>query len=249
MNNAANSKLRVFVKLYRWYQATIGVVGIIAVAYLVLLNFPQPLFAHSAEYKGFNVYSREEIGIEMNTVLDRAETRLKASPIYDEAVRRDVYLTGSFGMYTFLSHKAYNGFGNSVPFVNNIFINKADAANDLVFMNREKNNSRSLSGVIAHEVAHILIRRRYGTLQSMTFPTWKTEGYCEYVAGDSTIRLEEGLRLWRESPADDTGYRYTKYHAMVKHLIEQQNLTPDDIFNRSLDQKQVEEDTLTAAED
>ena len=31
-------------------------------------------------------------------------------------------LTGGFGMYAFLSHKAYDAFANSVPFIDNVFI-------------------------------------------------------------------------------------------------------------------------------
>src|SRR5687768_4594285 len=88
-------------------------------------------------------------------------------------------------------------FANSVPFVNNIIINKTDIPADLVIMNREERNSRSLSGVIAHEVTHLLIRERYGTLAASTMPIWKNEGYCEHIAGDTTITFAEGIRLWR----------------------------------------------------
>jgi hypothetical protein len=212
--------------------------GFIAFAYLLLLYFPQPLFACSKTYGQFTVHSREPLdGIE--TVLDSAETRLKTSPLYDGDVPRPIYLTNGFGMYALLSHKAYNSFGNSVPFVTNIFINKTDIANDRAFMNRAKNNSRSLSGVIAHEVTHLYIRNRYGTVMSMLQPKWKNEGYCEYVAGESTIPLEEGIRLWSENPADDTGYRFTKYHAMVKFLLETEHLTVDQLFTQDFDEKEV----------
>ena len=138
-------------------------------------------------------------------------------------------------MYNLLSHKAYNSFANSVPFVNNVFINKTDIAADRVFIRRSYNDSRSLSGVLAHEVAHLFIRKRYGTVTSMLMPTWKNEGYCEYIAGDTTIPFEEGLRLWRENPADDTRYRYIKYQAMVTYLLEKEGMSADDLFTRDLD--------------
>src|SRR6185503_15919560 len=117
-------------------------------------------------------------------------------------------------------------------FINNVFINKTDVPDDLVYMNRAKHNQRSLSGVVAHEVTHLFIRQRYGTLRSMLMPTWKNEGYCEYVAGESTISLDEGLRLWSENPADDIGYRYTKYHAMIKYLIENEHMSIDDVMTQ-----------------
>lgn len=133
-----------------------------------------------------------------------------------------------------------------MPFINNVFINKTDLADDRVFVNREKNNSRSLSGVIAQEITHHFIRQRYGTLASMLQPSWKNEGYCEYVAGDSTIPLDEGMRLWRENPSDDTGYRFTKYHAMVKYLLEKEGMSVDELFAQALDEKEIAARTLDA---
>jgi hypothetical protein len=195
---------------FRIYKIfSIAIAGI-AAAYVWLLCFPQSLFAHSTSYQNYKVYSREPISAEITNVLDRTEARLKSSPIYDQTVPRRVYLTNGFGMYTLLSHKARNSFANNIPYIENIIINKTDLAVDQIIMDREKNNTRSLSGVIAHEVTHNMIQRRYGTATAVMMPTWKKEGYCEYVAGDSTITLDEGIRLWRESPTDDTRYRDIK---------------------------------------
>jgi hypothetical protein len=179
-------------------------------------------------------------------VLGQAESRLRRSPIYDESVSRHMYLTNGFGKYAQLSHKAYRSFGNSVPFIENVFISKTDIPADRVFMNREKNNARSLSGVVAHEITHLFIQRRYGTLNSMLMPAWKKEGYCEYVAGESTIPLDEGIRLWIENPQDDTGFRFTKYHLMVQYLLEKENISVDDLFTKSFDEKDVAAKTLTS---
>jgi len=211
----------------------------LGVAYVLLLYFPQPLFAYSTRYESFQVYSRQPIQPELVAVLDSAEARLKTSPIYDASSTRYIYLTDSYGVYALLSHKAYKSFANSVPFIRNVFINKSDVAADRVFVNREVNNSRSLSGVIAHEITHLFIQKRFGTTNAVLTPTWKNEGYCEYVAGDSTITLEEGIRRWRENPSDDTGYRYIKYHLMVKHLIENEGMSVDDLFTQSLDESAI----------
>lgn len=228
------------------YGITSTAITVAAVGYLLLLTFPQGLFACSTEHGKFKVYSREPLGPEIVTVLDAAEDRLRTSPIYDAETPRHIFLTNGFKMYTFLSHKAYNSFANSVPWVNNVFINKTKIPADRVIMNRAQNNSRSLSGVIAHETAHLFIRKRYGTASSILLPTWKVEGYCEYIARDSTITLDEGVRRWRANPTDDTGYRYIKYHLMVKHLLENENLTVDDLFTRPLDETQTAEKTFAA---
>ena len=233
-------------KLRRVYKITSISAAVVAVAYLFLLFFPQPLFAYSVQYGNFNIHSREPIGPEIEAVLDQAEVRLRRSPIYDETVGRHVYLTNGYGMYAFLSHRAYASFANSVPFIENVFINKTDIAADRVYMNREFSNSRSLSGVIAHEITHLFIHRRLGTLKSISTPIWKKEGYCEYIAGDSTITLEEGIRRWRENPSNDATYRYIKYHLMVKYLLETENLSVDDLFQRSLDENEIAAKTFSS---
>ena len=222
-------------------------VAVIGAAYVVLLYFPQPLFAYSMEHGSFQVYAREPIDPEIGRVLDSAEERLRRSPIYDDDVSRHIYLTNGHKMYAFLSHKAYGSFAHSLPMVQNVFINRTDVPADRVFITREKNNSRSLSGVIAHEITHLFIHRRYGRLRSsFLLPTWKNEGYCEYIAGESTITLEEGIRLWRENPSDDMSYRYSKYHAMVKHLIENEKMSVDELFNNDLNEDEVASRTFAA---
>jgi len=232
-------------KLSRIYKVLSISAAVIAVAYLFLLLFPQPLFAYSAQYGNFNIHSREPIGPEIETVLNDAEVRLRRSPIYETADRQ-IYLTNGYGMYAFLSHKAYSSFANSVPFSENVFINKTDIAADRVYMNRAFNNSRSLSGVIAHEITHLFIQHRFGTLKAISMPIWKKEGYCEYIAGDSTITSEEGLRRWRENPSDDTGYRYIKYHLMVKHLLEKEKISVEDLFEKSFDENEIAATTFAS---
>lgn len=225
---AAKAKSKAY-KVLRYF------VTAVFVAYLLTICFPQYLFAHEVRYQNFKVYSREPFDKRIYKVLDDAEARLSKSTIYDRAISRRVFLTNSHGLYAFLSNKAFRSFANSVPLINNILINKSEVADDLVFLNRPKHNKRSLSGVIAHEVAHLFIRNKVGVVRTSLMPTWKNEGYCEYVAGDSTITYEEGVELWKENPNDDSKYRYFKYHMMVKYLLETEKLSIEDVFNRDFD--------------
>jgi len=243
-----NRPVRKFKRLFKAYTLTSGVLGLLAVGYLLLISFPQPLFAYAVTYEHYTVHSREPVDPAIEQVLYSAEIRLKRSPIYNADMDRSIYLTNGFKMYALLSHKAYNSFGNTVPFVSNIFLNKTDVPADLVFMNRAKNNSRSLSGVIAHETTHLFIRHRYGTVAASIMPAWKNEGYCEYIAGDSTIPLAEGMRLWRDNPGDDTTYRFTKYHAMVKYLLEVEGLTVDELFTGTFNEKEIAAKTFDSLE-
>lgn len=59
---------------------------------------------------------------------------------------------------------------------------------------------RTLSGVIAHEKCHGMIRARYGIVRAATFPQQLVEGYCDYVAGESTLNAAQVARIERDDP-------------------------------------------------
>ena len=219
----------------------------IVLAYVLLLCFPQVLFGHQTSSGNLTVYSREPLDQNMNTVLERVQQRLAASPINSTDVKPRIFLANSFGFYSALSlYIGGNSFGKGYAALNtdNVFINKSDAANDLVFRNAPEHNQRTLSGVIAHELTHLLIRKRYGYWRNLTMPTWKKEGYAEYIAGGSTLDNETGVRMWKANPRNSGGYQYFKYYMLVKYLLEHDKLSVDDLFNRNFDVQVLEEHVL-----
>ena len=219
----------------------------LVVAYVLLLCFPQVLFAHEISYRNLRVYSREPIGENIYAVLDRVESRLATSEINDSKVQPKIFLTNGFSLYAVLSlYLGSNSFGKGYAALptNNIFINKSDLAKDLVYRNSVANNERILSGVIAHEITHFLIRKRFGYWRNLTMPTWKKEGYAEYVAGGSTLSYEAGVKMWKTNPKDGAGYRYFKYYMLVKYLLEHDKLSVDDLFNRDFDVQSLEDEVL-----
>jgi hypothetical protein len=240
-HRAAKNKSRTY-RIFRYLLFSL------VVAYLLLLCFPQVLFAHEISYGNFQVYSPEPLDQSINAVLDKADARLATSGINTPAVKPKVFLTSNFTLYRVLSlFLGGNSFGKGFAALptENIFINKSDLAKDLVFRNAPAHNQRSLSGVIAHETTHFLIRKRFGYWRNLTSPAWKREGYAEYVAGGSTLDYETGVRMWKANPKDDTGYRYFKYYLLVTYLLEQEKLSVDDLFNRDFDVPSLEEKVLT----
>ena len=221
----------------------------LAAAYLLLLNFPQVLFAHEVSYKNFTVYSREPLDQSVYTMLDKVEARLSASPLNTPDVKPKIFLTGSHRLYSALSlNIGANSFGKGLPLLpaSNVFINQTDVGQDLVFRKAPINTQRSLSGVVAHEVTHLLIRKKFGYVKNVTMPTWKKEGYCEYVAGGSTLDYETGVRLWKANPGDGTGYQYFKYYMLVKYLLETEKLTVEELFTRDIDTTALEAKVLSS---
>ena len=220
----------------------------VAAAYVLLLSFPQVLFAHEVSYKNFTVYSREPLDDSVYAMLDKVETRLSASPLNTPEVKPKILLTGSQRLYSMFSlYIGGNSFGKGLPLLptSNVFINDADVGQDLVFRKAPTNNQRSLSGVVAHEVTHLLIRKKFGYVKNVTLPAWKKEGYCEYIAGGSTLDYDTGVRLWKANPNDGTGYLYFKYYMVVKYLLETEKLTVEELFTRDIDLATMEAKVLS----
>ncbi len=219
----------------------------LAVAYVLLLCFPQLAYGHELSYKNMTVASRTPVDESIRAVLENVEAKLAASPLDTPDVRPRIVLTGSSSEYAMLGlHVGGSSFGKSFAMLptHNIFINRADARNDLVFRDAKENNQRSLSGVIAHEVTHLLVRKHVGYWRNLTMPAWKREGYAEYVGGGSTLSYEDGVRLWKADPTDATGYRYFKYMMLVKHLLESDRISVDDLFDREFDVERLENRVL-----
>ena len=218
-----------------------------AAAYVLLLCFPQVLFAHQVTYKNFTVYSRQPLDQNVYAMLDKVEARLAASAVNNTQVRPKIFLTNSQQLYSALSlyigaHSFGKGFG-LLP-TNNVFINDADVARDLVFRKAPAFNQRSLSEVVAHEVTHLLVREKFGYVKNVTTPAWKREGYAEYVSGGTTIDYATGANLWKASPQNDRGYQYFKYYMLVKYLLDHDKLTVDELFTRNIDESALEAKVL-----
>src|SRR5690349_947858 len=220
----------------------------LAMAYVLLLCFPQVLFAHQVTYKNFTVYSRQPLNQNVYVMLDKVETRLATSEVNNMQVKPKIFLTNSQRLYSLLSlYLDANSFGKGFGLLptNNVFINEADVARDLVFRKAPAFNQRSLSEVVAHEVTHLLVREKFGYLKNVTMPAWKKEGYAEYVAGGTTLDYATGANLWKANPQNDRGYQYFKYYMLVKYLMDHDKLTVEQLFTRDFDRAELETRVLS----
>ena len=238
-------RYRAFTKNNKFYKAARYALLMFIAACGFVFNYPQILFAHSVSYKNFKVYARQPIDENINYVLDSAVARLEKSQLYDKETMQNIFISDSFTFYKFLSLGRPDSFGITNPIVGNIRINKVDIADDLVFRDSTEFSQRSLSNVIAHEVTHNLVRNKFGAVKSfVSIPKWKNEGYSEYVAGETMLTFEEGVRRWRESPNDSSGYNYFMYQQMVKYLLDDQKISVQELFSQSFDEKEVETKTF-----
>jgi hypothetical protein len=241
MSRGSSSALRQSRKALRYLLVSATMV------YGFVLCFPQVLFAYEVSHDDFKVYSREPLDPNIHAILDDVEGKLSASGIHDKDLRPRIFLFDSHRHYAWLSlYVGSNSFAKSYPALptDNIFVNKSDVARDLVFRDAEMSRSRSLRGVLAHEVTHLLVREKFGYFTNLTLPAWKQEGYSEYVAGGTLLDHETGVRMWREHPTDDTGYRYFKYYMLVSYLLDRKKLSVEEMFIRDFDRPTLEGEVL-----
>lgn len=199
---------------------------------LATLSFvPEALaWPYSAEFGTTRVYSETPIPPQMAVVLARSDSLLKRSELYRGPVERRLFLTQRGWRWRLLALTSSGSFALRRPFRSGLVFNRSDVAADRVENGRAVAGDRSLSGTIAHETAHILIARRYGELRAATFPQWKSEGYADYVAQESSLAPEEYRRLAAKGE-DHPALAYFRARQKVAALLRGGH-SADDLFLR-----------------
>lgn len=122
-------------------------------------------------------------------------TRMAATPLADANERRPIFLTDGGWRWTWLAPGSSGAFALSRPLTKAVIVNTVDYANGTIHTRRAIGNQRGLGAVLAHEFCHGLIRRRFGVLPAEAFPAWKVEGYCDHVAGESSLTAADAAKL------------------------------------------------------
>jgi hypothetical protein len=228
-------------KLGAWLKRRrLGVAaGIVALAYLFILTFPGTLFAHRMTRGNFRVASDVPIDPALAAVLDRAAVGLRSSAIDDPAMVHRVYLCRSAWRRALLAPTGLKAFGSTpMPFGYTVILGRPDVPADRIARGGPRPSSRALSGVIAHERAHALINARFGPLAGLSLPSWKKEGYCDYVAGETSFPIAEAKRLIRDGrDAPEPSFRYARAYLIVKYLIEVEGLSVEGLMALRVDER------------
>lgn len=186
-----------------FWMATVCVL-VAAVYALASLGLPQLLlFPHRVMVGQTPVYSTRPLPPSIQTIIGEADARVRTSDLFmPEVRRRPVFLTEGGPRWTLLSLGAGDGFALTRPLGNAIVVNRSRVDINRVFNHAPVSGERSLSGVIAHERTHMLIRHRFGLFADRTLPNWMIEGYCDHVAGGGSVTdvQAETLRAMNPQP-------------------------------------------------
>jgi hypothetical protein len=208
--------------------------------WFLLLFYPEPLFAYSVTISRFTVYSDEPIPESVAAVISRADSRLSASSFDSSEDSFSIIIANSTWRRMIMNPLGARAFGTSNTLTGHTVLNRCDVSNDLCFNNMSHNNQRSLHSVIAHECTHQLLRRRLGFITALSLPTWKNEGYCEYVAGEPSFDLSRGIQLLANEQSDPSpSFQYLTYYLAVRHALDVDRLSAADLLNQEIDHKKL----------
>jgi len=230
--------------LCRYLRLTEHTMLVLLCAYTALSFCPQVLFAHSISADGITLYARMPLPPEAAHSLTQAADLLRQSELAVPGRSERVFVCNSPWLFRLFNPRGSHGFGYAAS-TGNIFLASVDFAKNTARSQGAQFNTRSLPSVIAHEVTHGLIRHRVGMLRSLHLPDWIEEGYCEYVARESSFPETDGLRLvasGQEHPS--MSFRYFLYRQMVAHLLDVKHLSFDELVVRGNDFTQVRQSLL-----
>ncbi|RYD18432.1 MAG: hypothetical protein EOP89_17175 [Lysobacteraceae bacterium] len=144
-------------------------------------------FPHQQRIGDTIVYSDMPLPATMPQVLARSDGLLRHSAIYGPGYGRRIFLTDGGWRWHVLAFQTPGAFALTRPIGEVIVVNRSNPALDRVDNAAKIGGTRTLSGVIAHERTHGLLRSRYGLLTDLRYPAWLREGYCDVVAGGGSL--------------------------------------------------------------
>lgn len=146
------------------------------------------LFPYKTVARGYTVRSEMPLPpAALDRVLADAERRINTSPLARGERPANLYLTTGGWRWNWVSLSQSQNFAVTRFFSDSVVLNRTDLARNLVFSRREIGSQRGLSSDIAHEVTHGMIYHHFGLFTALTAPKWVIEGYCDHVAGESTL--------------------------------------------------------------
>ena len=205
------------------------------IIYILVNIFPQSIFNNKLEYKCFTVYyhSGETNKQKLKLVLDKSAELVKTSELFEKGFKQKLFLCSGYTEFTFFVPLARKAFGVNRKLNQNVFLSKSDVSENITIRNGKENNKRTMSSVIAHETTHSLLQNKLGFIKNELLPTWKKEGYCEFIARESSYDKQKGLQdiCNGNENLDSPSFKYFKYRLYVKYLFEDINLSFNEFLN------------------
>ncbi len=232
-------------RLGRWLRRTGQALSILVLLYVSLYTFPQILFPYSYSIQGVTLYARSPLPPETPKRIAEIANLIQRSELAVAGRTERIFVCNQPWLFRLLSPMSAGAFAYSLPVTDNVFVANTDLVHNVAHSAAPDFNTRSFSAVAAHEITHGLIRHRVGGFYSL--PTWVVEGYCDYVAQESSFPEAKGLYLLAAGKQHPSGsFQYFVYRQMVSYLIEDRHFSFQQIVEHADEAACVEEETIKA---
>lgn len=213
--------------------------------YVLLLLYPDPLFAHEARYANVVLHSPQPLPAEAEQVARSAHERIARSPFFSAADHYDVYLCDTPALYGFVSLKGQTGGVSQVYLDGNVFLRPSVVEKNRLIGPRgnEVPGERTLTYYISHELGHTMLARRIGRRAYHALATWQQEGYADYVGKGGAFDFEANRAAFRADQPELDPQRsglYLRYHLLVAYALEKQGLSPEQLLDGYRDNMRLE---------
>ncbi len=229
-----------------FYLKRISLILIVLIfTFIAIILYPQAYyFNDKIEYKNFRLYCDTKIPDQIYPILDEVDRLITQSECYDPHLKFKIFLRSDVNKYNlFPGQFPDGGFGQTISLIKNVFIYKSDCITNTSYTHL--GHTRTLSNVLAHELTHVLVENKwllkskseyFSKDSSLEFGLWKEEGYAEYVAGGSSISLDDGLKMLNNEVSIECvpQFEYFKYWFAVRHLILNKHMTFEEILYKKL---------------
>lgn len=211
---------------------------LLALFLIVSTVFPQIFFKYKEEYKSFVVYSNTKNLKNIHTIIDEADKLLIESELYNNSYKQKIFICNNNILYTVFAISSRKAFAVNNTFTNNIFIANANLEKNISYSSAKENNVRTLNSVIAHETCHSFLKKKLGFVKYKFLARWKNEGYCDFIANESSFNYKRGLNLFCEEntkPNTLKSFEYFKYRLYVNYLIEYEQKNISEILQEDFE--------------
>lgn len=165
----------------KWILSVLTSGGGLGLGFIGLLLNPSLLYAHETVTSQYTIYHNQPLDPALGQRLAQARAQVQPSEVFDRTLRLEVCLNDG-SRYPRLVQAVW-GPAFAWAFYNKVVLNgeAKPVANQLAF----RDYSWNLTSLLAHEMTHCYQFHHLGLWHSnplARYPTWKWEGYAEYVA-------------------------------------------------------------------
>ncbi len=172
----------------------------IAAIWFALHLFPQVVFAHHLTADGVTVYAREPLPPETASRLAQAANLVARSELAVAGRSERIFICNQpLALWAAGADELPRICVLGARYEQHLH-RRCRCRDEHGGSRAPAHNTRTPSSVVAHEITHNLIRNRLGVLRGVMLPAWVAEGYCDYVAQESSFPESEGLRLLASGP-------------------------------------------------